>query len=483
MTRLPTVGVVALGQLVSIFVATSTVFTKLYQLTDVGPLPLFQYGCIYLLVAAAASLLGCCDVRLDEGGASRDERSLHAIPWTYFAFVAFCDVHGNLLSVVALSLTSAASVILLDCFTIPLVVLISRAVLSVKYRWQHYLFVAVCLLGFALIVYSDAANSASDQERSSRTPASPGASVLLGPHRPHPGILPSGDGGWWSRTLGDLLCLLASLFYSCSNVGSEYLLRRGVPQCRLLRRIASIAALLASGELLIFARHELRAPFSAPSLAYFIGAVGSVAAMYLCTPLVLTKGGAAFFNLSLLSSDVFVVLASFALFGDRFSLLYLLGFVLLMVGLIGYNRWPLEYPPLAARDVEGLMVAHQHDDQRYDGDDEGDSHGQDDSPSSHGVAPLPSRATLNGAQNSDGVGSDKCAWGVRRDAAGVRGWQTGGWRAPAALKEGLIPKTCRGDGVVKSLPCCDSGRGYGRGTRGVLSVVGLMLTVSSCSWR
>jgi hypothetical protein len=54
----------------------------------------------------------------------------------------------------------------------------------------------------------------------------------------------------------------------------------------------------------------------------------------------LQSGDAAAFNLSLLTSDVFAVVAAKFLFGEQLSRLYFLGFSLIVAGLVVYHRAP-----------------------------------------------------------------------------------------------------------------------------------------------
>jgi hypothetical protein len=54
------------------------------------------------------------------------------IPWWQYALLAVADVEGNFLVVSAYKYTSISSAMLLDCFTIPVVMLLSSIVLHAK---------------------------------------------------------------------------------------------------------------------------------------------------------------------------------------------------------------------------------------------------------------------------------------------------------------------------------------------------------------
>lgn len=75
--------------------------------------------------------------------------------WKYF-FIAIADVEANYLVVQAYQYTTLTSVQLLDCFTIPVVLLLSWAVLKVRYQIIHIVGVSVCLMGIGCLVWADA---------------------------------------------------------------------------------------------------------------------------------------------------------------------------------------------------------------------------------------------------------------------------------------------------------------------------------------
>jgi hypothetical protein len=64
-----------------------------------------------------------------------------------------------------------------------------------------------------------------------------------------------------------------------------------------------------------------------------------------CSQIFLTTGDAAVFNLSLLTSDFFAVVAAKYLFSEQLSSLYFVGFSLIIVGVSVYNR---SAPPTTA---------------------------------------------------------------------------------------------------------------------------------------
>jgi solute carrier family 35 protein F1/2 len=121
------------------------------------------------------------------------------IPWWQYLLLAFADVEGNFLVVCAYKYTSISSVMLLDCFTIPVVMLLSALFLRAKYTRSHFVAVLFCLVGISVLVISDVI-----RDQQTMLKASWDVSALY----------------------GDFLCLLGSAVYACSNVGQEYLVKK-----------------------------------------------------------------------------------------------------------------------------------------------------------------------------------------------------------------------------------------------------------------
>jgi len=78
-----------------------------------------------------------------------------SVDWWKYALVAFADVEGNYLVVRAYQYTSITSVQLLDCFTIPCVMLLSRYLLKIMYTRQQVVGSVICIVGLSFLVVSD----------------------------------------------------------------------------------------------------------------------------------------------------------------------------------------------------------------------------------------------------------------------------------------------------------------------------------------
>ena len=69
--------------------------------------------------------------------------------------IAIFDVEGNYLVVKAFQHTSMTSVMLLDCFAIPCVLVLSKFALGAQFTRLHLVGAAACVVGAALTVFSD----------------------------------------------------------------------------------------------------------------------------------------------------------------------------------------------------------------------------------------------------------------------------------------------------------------------------------------
>ncbi|KAF4320288.1 hypothetical protein JM18_005056 [Phytophthora kernoviae] len=241
------------------------------------------------------------------------------IPWWQYLLLAFADVEGNFLVVCAYKYTSISSVMLLDCFTIPMVMLLSATFLRAKYTRSHFVAVLFCLGGISLLVISDVIR---DRE------------TML-------------SGSWdVSALYGDFLCLLGSATYACSNVGQEYLVKKENRRMEFLGVVGFFGFLISSVQAVYFEGDiVLAVEWTWPSAICLLGYIITLFVMYTSTSIFLTTGDAAVFNLSLLTSDFFAVVAAKYLFDEELSNLYFVGFSLIIAGVYVYNR---SAPPTTA---------------------------------------------------------------------------------------------------------------------------------------
>ncbi|GIL56269.1 hypothetical protein Vafri_11618 [Volvox africanus] len=205
-------------------------------------------------------------------------------PWYIYFFLACLDVEANFLVTKAYQYTSVTSVTLLDCFTIPAVMVLSALVLRARYLPGHFLGALLCIGGLAVLVVTD------------------GSSSTGGP----------------DPLLGDALVLMGAILYACSNVAQERLLLRATPVSELLAVMGSFAVLIGGLQAVVLESGAwLTADWSDP-WAVAAPLAGFALALYtfaLLMPLVLMWSGATVLNLSLLTSDIWAAGTRVAFFG------------------------------------------------------------------------------------------------------------------------------------------------------------------------
>ena len=257
----------------------------------------------------ASSSLPLSPPILSDAAADTSLPTFLSIPWYYYLLLALCDVEGNYCLVTAFQYTNITSIQLLDCFTIPLIMLISYCFLRVRYTALHYTAALVCLSGMGLLILSD-------QLRQLREQDSPAARDQL---------------------IGDLLVLLGCACYAVSNLGQERIVKQN-HRIEWLAMLGLFGTLLSLVQMLATERAALAALVLTPRVVgYTLGFVACLYALYLSVPLLLARSGALFFNLSILTSDFWSVLFGVVLFHIRLHPLYFVAFVLIIAGLLLYE--------------------------------------------------------------------------------------------------------------------------------------------------
>ena len=227
------------------------------------------------------------------------------ISWYWYLLLAFFDVEANYLAVKAYQYTSITSVMLLDCWTIPCVLLLTWLVLKTRYGSHHFVGVAICVGGLIMVIFSDV----HAQDRSSS-----GSNVLL----------------------GDALVLGASMLYAVSNVSEEFVVKK-VDQVEFLAHVGFFGAIISLCQLVVLELDELQAiHWSVSSIAPFIGFALSCFGFSSMVPWLLQMNGATMLNLSLLTSDMWAVAVRALGFHESVDSLYFVAFALVAVGLIVY---------------------------------------------------------------------------------------------------------------------------------------------------
>jgi solute carrier family 35 protein F1/2 len=259
--------------------------------------------------------------------------------WKYF-LLAFADVEGNYFVVKAYQYTNMLSAALLDNFAIVVVVILSFIFLKVRYHWTQLTGIVVCIGGMALLVVSD--------------------------------VLTDKDGAATDMVKGDLFVLLGAACYGVSNTLEEFFVSKR-PIYEVVGQLGFWAIFINGVQCAIFERDSIRDAHWNPAVGgYLIGYTLSLLLLYCTAPILFRMSSAAFYNLSLLTSDFWSLLIGIRVFGYFVYWLYPIGFVLIILGMIVYyisfknDKGEAEKPWLGEHQqggVVGVGTAKRHEDE------------------------------------------------------------------------------------------------------------------------
>ena len=227
--------------------------------------------------------------------------------WKYL-ILSFCDVLGNYFTVLAYRYTTILSAQLINFWAIVLVVLISFAFLKVRYHPAQIVGIIVCIGGLGILIGSDHITGASYQ---------PGVS--------------KGD-----QIKGDLFALVGATFYGLANVAEEYLVSKR-PLYETVGMLGAWGIIINGTVAAIFDRSSFKtAVWDGKVGGYLTGYTLSLALFYSVGPIVFRMGSAAFFNISLLTSNFWGTVIGIHVFGYSIHFMYPIAFVCIVGGLIVY---------------------------------------------------------------------------------------------------------------------------------------------------
>ena len=346
------------GQILAFLMSCTGVFTTLL-VNDGASFPLLQAIVAYLAISIVflPKYIQLYVGRWGQGGTQPLEFSNFAIGdrlWRY-GIIAIADLEANYLIVKAYQYTNMTSVQLLDCFTIPCVMLLSLVVLSARFSTWQLGGALVAISGIALLIVLDA-------DGMTRTSDAPNV------------------------VLGDVLCLASSACYAMSNVACEKLIKVSggiegtagadseVPQQRevpsssqlaaegscgyrpsagalpmvpswipvleYLAVMPTIALVLATCQFVILELHDLRdfsPQWTAVDTAYLVSYALTMVLIYAGMPLIFYISSATFANLSLLSSDIYSIIFNVTVFATNPKPTFFLAYVVIVGGIAAYD--------------------------------------------------------------------------------------------------------------------------------------------------
>ena len=285
---------ILLGQLLALIIATTASSSTALARSGIS-FPALQSSLNYFLLAVVYTI-----VRLKKNGNALNLSI--ALPWWQYAAIAFLDVEANFLVVLSFRYTSLTSVTLLDCWSIPVALALTRILSLAAYRKGHYGGAALCVLGLALLVATD--------QRSFSGGGGGGGGVEQGDDDDAVQQVAGKR-----MVLGDVLVVLGATLYACCNVLQEHLLGEVEP-AELLSLLGMFGLCISLVQAVPFELSAaMHAPWRVSSLGPWLGFGVAMFAFYSFVPYELEWGGAAILNLSLLSADLWTVLARILFFG------------------------------------------------------------------------------------------------------------------------------------------------------------------------
>ena len=202
-----------LGQWLSILMA-GTGITSTYLADMCFKAPTFQSLGNYIMLASIFVPVSLFSQLHDDRSAPPPKGRCFLLKPTWWPFIllALIDIEANYLVVLAFEYTSVTSIMLLDCLTIPSVIVLSYVFLNYSYSKYHVIGASVCVLGVVLIVLSDFYFPVNKDEEEDDDESCGGDNAARK-----------------QALLGDFICICGALLYGVSNVIQETLIKSRGP--------------------------------------------------------------------------------------------------------------------------------------------------------------------------------------------------------------------------------------------------------------
>ncbi|XP_072899751.1 solute carrier family 35 member F2-like isoform X3 [Hemitrygon akajei] len=207
--------------------------------------------------------------------------------WWKYLLLGFIDVEANYMVVKAYQYTTLTSVQLLDCFVIPVVMVLSWFILHSRYKAVHFVAVLMSLLGVGIMVCADFLSS-----KDQRT-----------------GI---------NKLLGDLLVLAGAILYGISNVCEEFIVKNFSRE-EFLGMLGLFATLFSGIQLGILEHNEIaNINWNWQIVLLFSSFAACMFGWYSFLPIVMKLSNATSVNLAILTADLYSLFFGIFLFHYKF---------------------------------------------------------------------------------------------------------------------------------------------------------------------
>eukprot|EP00042_Codosiga_hollandica_P047286 m.510533 g.510533 ORF g.510533 m.510533 type:complete len:415 (+) comp57419_c0_seq2:63-1307(+) len=288
--------VIACGQLLSLLLC-GTGISSTYLANDGVNMPTFQ------------SLLNYLALAIVFGGALVYQGQFWEVfrkRWWIYMLLALVDVEANFLIVKAYQYTTMTSIQVLDCFTIPCVIVLGRVVLKTPFSVLKLVAVLICLGGIACLISADVLTSRNE------------------------------DAGASNAALGDVFCLLGASLYAVSNIGQEGTVKKFslTEFLSMIGIFGSVVSGIQSGSL--ESENIASVEWTGPVVGWLLMYSVCLFVLYTVVPVMLLWSDATMMNLGLLTSDAYTLVFGLFLFAYEFSPLYFVGYAVIGFGLVAF---------------------------------------------------------------------------------------------------------------------------------------------------
>lgn len=355
----------AFGQLLSLLLATTGAIQSSLYLECRLSAPTFSIFLFYLPLC----IVSLVKLKLNPGLASVSSASspshsllglvpLQSSPHLY-ALVALADVYANYCTVLAFKYTTITSVSLLDALAIPSAVVVSRLFLGRRYTAVHMVGMGVCGIG---IVCNALLDFREDRELEGNGGDDGNAQEeLIEKDYPY-------------KMFGDLLAICGGILFGIDNTLAEVAVREWGSRTEFLGAMSFFASIITFFQALLLEREQISAFFTSSSCSE-ARSLSLLTAFVLCSMVnyagistFLQMSEAAFFNLSLLTGDLWAVLFSVVAEGIVPQAPFYVALVFTLSGVLIYETAP---SPVVDVDVDVDV------EKKRGGDDGGDGGGRE----------------------------------------------------------------------------------------------------------
>ncbi|KAL8697655.1 MAG: hypothetical protein Q9201_007016 [Fulgogasparrea decipioides] len=296
--------VLVLGQILALCVTSTNTFSSLLASHNTS-IPAFQTLFNYILL----NILYTPYTLYRRGGPKTYIRNLLLKDGWKYIILSFLDVQGNYFTVLAYRYTTILSAQLINFFAIVTVVAVSFLFLHVRYHLTQVAGILICVGGVGILIASDHITGASN----------PGDPISKG-----------------NQVKGDLFALLGAACYGFSNVTEEFLVSKR-PLYEVVGQIGFWGMIINGVQAGIFDRASFHtAVWDGKVGGYLTGYTLILSLFYSLTPLLFRLASAAFFNISLLTSNFWGVCIGVKVFHLHIHWMYPIAFVCIVGGLLVY---------------------------------------------------------------------------------------------------------------------------------------------------